>query len=93
MRIINFNGLGKPKMKGVEQGDILILYAHKRASVVKLNILPPEKYGPELIHAKNSNKFESDLLDRIAKKYPDLNSYERHWILECPNDIKVQVEF
>lgn len=93
MRIINFNGLGQPTEKGVVQGDILILYANEKASVVKLNMLPPNEYGPELIHAKNSEKFKSELLDRIRKQYPDLDSNERHWILECPNDIKNQVEF
>ena len=92
MRIINFNGLGRPIEKGVVQGDILILYANEEASLVKLNMLP-EEYGPELIHAKNSEKLKSEMLDRIRKQYPDPDSNERHWTLECPDDIKNQAEF
>ena len=94
MRIVKFNGCGQPELLGINDGDILILFTHDSAEVVKLKLLPPDNYGPELTRAKNWKELESAALWLIKSNHPDyLKQTERHWVFECPEELALKAEF
>ncbi|WGO98151.1 hypothetical protein QFX18_19270 [Saccharophagus degradans] len=94
MKIVEFNGFGAPKLEGVKDGDILVLFKPQESiEIVKLKILPPNEYGPELTHAENSPEFESELKKIIEIDHPQLENTDRHWVLTCPENIIRKVKF
>ena len=93
MKIVNFNGLGQPLTEGISQHDTLVLLAEGRAIVVKLNLLPPEQFGSELIHAKNWEDLENEVLEEIKIFHPECFGSNRHWVFECPEEIVPKAHF
>ena len=85
MEIVEFNGIGVPLHQGVEDGDVLILYKpNESIEVVKLKILPPDDFGPELTHAKNIAEFKIELMNLLLQTHPKLRESDRDWVLTCP---------
>ena len=94
MKIVEFNGLGQPSLEEVKDGDVLVLYKPKGSvEVVKLKILPPEDYGPELTHARNDNELDNELKSLIESLHPQLLLSGRQWILTCPTSIADRAVF
>jgi len=91
MRIVNFNGLGKPNSKDIKSGDILILLQETNVEIVQLKILSPDDYGPELTKVKNSDQLVELAKKAIKENHPECLKSERHWIFECPKEIKDQL--
>jgi len=94
MKIVEFNGLGQPSLEDVKDGDVLVLYKPQESvEVVKLKILPPDDYGPELTHAKNENELGPELKSLVESFHPQLVLSDRHWILTCPESIADRAVF
>ena len=93
MRIIEFNGLGKPMQPDICTGKVLILLQQEHCEIVKLEILPPEEFGPCLHPAKNTEELKGQALALIRKIHPNCIESERHWIFECPDDISIKAVF
>jgi hypothetical protein len=94
MKIVEFNGLGQPSLEDVKDGDVLVLYKPQESvEVVKLKILPPDDYGPELTHAKNENELGPELKSLVESFHPQLVLSDRHWTLTCPESIADRAVF
>ncbi len=93
MRIVEFNGLGEPNVDGIEDGQILIRFQHDCTEVVKLHLVPPEEYGPELLMASNWKVLEQQAYSEITRNHPECIDSDRHWVFECPEYISERAIF
>ena len=93
MEIIEFNGLGQPRDARHESGTIAILVQGASISVVRIELLPPEDYGPSLSHAQNDLELQSLVRHALAKAYPKGLDSSRHWVLTCPKEIAAHAMF
>jgi hypothetical protein len=93
MRIVEFDGTGRPRVEGVVSGQVLLLLQGEKVSVVRLELLPPERYGPEFEHALNEVDLADDALRAIQSAFPAGFSRDRHWVLECPAELAARAEF
>jgi hypothetical protein len=93
MRIVEFNGLGVPRVEGVGTGSVLLLWQDGAISVVRLEILPPEDFGPCLERADNSAELEAEARAALAEGFPKGFSTDRHWTIECPQHIAQRARF
>lgn len=92
MRIIEFNGLGEPSPV-VPNGAILLLVQGDELSIVRLEIVPPDQYGPELDHALNSDDLASSARAAVQRVFPEGLPNDRHWLLECPAELAQRAIF
>jgi hypothetical protein len=93
MRIVNFDGLGRPKATGIEDGSVLILVQGDEVSVVRVELLPPEKFGPALEHALNDAELVDEARRAVRAAFPAWLSAERHWTLEAPAELAARARF
>ena len=93
MQIIEFNGLGEPKDPRVTTGTIVLLVHESKISIVRVELLPPEQFGPSLEHAKNEALLESLARIAISNAFPNGLDADRHWTIECPPEIAAQALF
>lgn len=95
IRIVTFNGLGQPTTDAlnVKDGDVLLLVQGNDVSVVKLEILPPDQFGPSLNHAVNEPELVADARAAVTAHHPKLLESDDHWTLECPPEIVARAVF
>ncbi len=93
MRVIDFDGHGQPRVAGVVSGQVLILLQGNAVSIVRLRILSPKEYGPELEHATNDLDLVEEARAAIQSAFPRGLPTDRHWTLECPADLAARAEF
>jgi hypothetical protein len=93
MEIVEFNGLGQPMLGNVKSGDVLVVFNGEATQIVKLKILPPEEYGPELTPAENWAQIESELEILVRANFPHCMGQERHWVFTCPESIRIKAIF
>jgi hypothetical protein len=91
MRIVTFNGLGRAP--GIETGHVLVLVTGDVLSVVQVEIVDPEKFGPVLSHALNDAELAPDVQAAYRTAYPNGLSKTQHWMLECPPEIARRARF
>jgi len=87
MKVVQFNGLGQPDDPDVGTGTVLVLVQGDHVSVVRVRLLPPDEFGPELTHALNDAVLEPLVRSAVRTAYPEWLDSERHWLLACPADI------
>ncbi|WP_338846316.1 hypothetical protein V8J88_21470 [Massilia sp. W12] len=93
MEIIEFNGLGQPRDARYGTGTIAILVQGASISVVRIELLAPEEYGPSLSHARNDMELQSAVRQSLANAYPKGLDSSRHWVLTCPEEIAARAMF
>jgi hypothetical protein len=93
MRIIEFDGNGRPDLPGIASGAILLLVQGEDISVVRLEIVPPEDFGPTLEHASNAPVLAADARRAVQAAFPEGLSRERHWVIECPPALAARARF
>ena len=91
--VINFNGLGHPSAKHIASGHVAILVQGETKEVVRIDLLPPEEFGPRLHHATNQ-----DALKEAVERYwqsLDVSSLasDRDWVIDCPKAIAEKAAF
>jgi hypothetical protein len=92
VRIIEFNGSGQPS-PAIPDGSVPLLVQGDEASVVRLDVVPADQYGPMLDHALNSDELAPSACAALQAAFPDGLSNERHWILECPAELAQRAVF
>ena len=90
---VSFDGNGQPKDSETRDGDILILVQGRSVSVVRLALLPPEDFGPELEHALNNSELESEVFSLVVREEPRLLRGDRDFTLRCPEQIAKRAKF
>lgn len=93
MERVEFNGLGQPQDAVTRDGDVLILVQGRDVSIVRLEILSPDEFGPSLDHALNERELESEAFSLVAKLDPSLLCGDRHYTLRCPPDLAARAHF
>jgi len=93
MQIIDFDGNGRPSDPDVGTGTIALLVQREWLSVVRIELLPPEDFGPALEHALNDAKLEHRVRAALDNAFPRGLSQERGWVLKCPPDIAADAIF
>lgn len=93
MRLVEFNGLGAPTVPGIRTGSVLLLWQDGAISIVRVEILPPEQFGPCLERADNSAELQAEARAALARSFPRGFSTDRHWTIECPPDIAQRARF
>jgi len=93
MQIIEFNGLGEPDDPKVTTGTIALLVQESTISIVRVELLAPEQFGPSLEHATNEAQLESLARIAISNAFPNGLDADRHWVIECPPEIAAQALF
>ena len=87
------DGNGRPQDAKTKDGDVLILVQGRRVSVVRLNLLPEDQFGPELEHALNGPELESEVFRLVLDHDPTFLNGERHFTLRCPMRIARRARF
>ena len=93
IRIVAFDGTGQPRTDGVSDGDVLLLVQGDEVSVVRLELLPPERFGPSLDHAINEVELAVEARQIVLEQHPALLESDRHWTLECPPNVAERAIF
>jgi hypothetical protein len=93
MQIIEFNGLGQPCDPRFGSGTIALLVQGARVSVVRVEVLPPDSYGPSLEHALNEMELVHAASQTVHDAFPRGLDASRHWLLVCPPEIAVRARF
>ena len=93
MEQVNFDGYGQPTDDRTSDGDVLILVQGRSVSVVRLTILAPTEFGPELEHAINDSELEKDVFSLVAKAHPIYLKGDRDFTLRCPKQIARRAKF
>jgi hypothetical protein len=93
VRIIEFDGYGRPKIPDVSTGTIALLLQEDELSIVRIELLPPDEYGPSLDHAINNDELVAEAWIAVRHAFPKGLSKERHWVLSCPPDIARRARF
>jgi hypothetical protein len=93
VRIIEFDGLGRPKAAGVVTGTVLLLLQANDVSIVQVELLPPDQFGPSLTHAENSDELAPAARDAIREAFPQGLPTDRHRLLECPTELRERATF
>ena len=93
MRIVEFDGLGRPRVADIVTGTVLLLLQGENVSVVEVELLPPDQFGPSLTHATNSDELAPAARAAIRLAFPRGLAAERHWLLECPIDLAERALF
>jgi hypothetical protein len=93
MQIIEFNGLGEPRDPRFGSGTIAILVQDASVSVVRVEVLQPDAYGPSLLHATNDELLEHAVQNALRDAFPSGLDPSRDWVLECPTEIAVLATF
>lgn len=93
MRHIQFDGNGAPKDEITQSGDIAILIQDGNVTIVRVHLLPPEEFGPELIHAENQADLHDCARSAISKIHPNLLKTENHSVVSCPATIASKAQF
>jgi hypothetical protein len=93
MRVIEFDGCGQPRIGGIASGDILLLVQGDEIGIVRLELLPPEKFGPVLEHATNMAELREQARLAVKEAFPKGLSRERDWVVECPLDLAARARF
>jgi hypothetical protein len=93
MQIIEFNGLGQPRLNHITTGTIALLIQQERIGIVRSELLTPEEYGPALHHAVNNSELQLEVHQTFANVYPSGLPSESHWLLECPVAIAGKAKF
>jgi hypothetical protein len=91
MRIITFNGLGQAP--GIATGHVLVLVTGDTLSVVHVEILDPDAFGPALTPALNDAELAGDVRAAYRAAYPGGLPGSQHWVLECPPEIASRARF
>ena len=94
MRTIEFNALGQPVEPDVPSGATLLMVQGRRVSVVRLELLPPDEYGPSLDPALNDEELAEEALRAVERARPEcLGDTSRDWVLECPPSLAARARF
>jgi len=93
MRIVEFDGLGRPRVADIVTGTVLLLLQGENISVVQVELLPPDQFGPSLTHATNSDELVPLARAAIRQAFPRGLTAERDWLLECPVDVAERARF
>jgi hypothetical protein len=89
---VTFNGLGQP-MPAVESGAILILLQGGKTRIVAAELLPPDDFGPSLIHALNEQDLVADALELLRAHRPDAFHGGRAFTFVCPSELAARARF
>ena len=87
MRTIELDGYGRPTVPDVVSGSVLLLVQGDRVSVVRLELLAPDQFGPCLHPAINEAEITAAARGAVAGARPECLTSQRDWVLECPADI------
>ena len=60
-QVIEFNGLGRPNPPGIAKGHVAILVRRQTSEVVRIELLPPEDFGPVLHAARNQGELRKEV--------------------------------
>lgn len=90
--MIEFNGLGRPSPE-VPDASILLLVQGNKVSVVRLELVPPDQFGPKLDHALNPDELAPSARAAVQTAFPEGLPNDRHWIVECPAEIAERAVF
>ena len=93
MEIVNFNGLEQPLDDKTASGDILLLISDGTVSVVRLAILPPDDFGPELTPATNNPDLAAEALALVKREVPTLLEDGDGYTLSCPPSLAAKARF
>ena len=70
-----------------------ILFQGDKKEVVRIEIVPPDEYGPRLHHATN----QEELRREVSSYWQALDvgglSGDRDWVIECPSAIAQKAVF
>lgn len=91
--VLQFNALGRPTTIPIISGHIALLVQGHKKEIVRIELLSPDEYGPELHHATNQELLRSD----VEKFWNSLDtsalSHDRDWIIDCPQDLFQKATF
>lgn len=91
--VISFNGLGAPSPAHITTGHVAILVRDGKKEVVRIELLPPEEYGPRLHHATNQEQL-SEEVERFWRTLDVMHlEGERDWLVDCPEAIAAIATF
>jgi hypothetical protein len=93
MQIIEFNGLGQPRDPRFSAGTIAVLVQAATVGVVRIEVLPPDSYGPSLEHAMNEPELAHAARKAVNDAFPSGLDTSRDWVLECPAEIAMLAKF
>ena len=93
MKIIKFNGYGQPEDPAVCTGTIALLIEPEGVSIVRIELLAPDEYGPALEHALNEAELAKRATAALSSAFPNGLPQERHWVVSCPSDIAADAVF
>lgn len=93
MQIIEFNGLGQPRDPRFSTGTVAVLVQAESVSVVRIEVLPPDSYGPSLEHATNEVELAHAARKAVCNAFPSGLDASRDWVLECPSEIAMLAKF
>lgn len=93
MQIIEFNGLGEPLDPRFGTGTIALLVQPAWVSVVRVEVLPPDDFGPSLEHALNETELAHVARLAVHEAFPQGLDPSRDWLLACPPDIAARARF
>ena len=82
--IISFDGSGQPRQKHVATGHIAVLVQGGDRSVVQIELLSPNEYGPVLHHAVNNVDLQMNLESFWRSLDVSELTSDRDWLIECP---------
>ena len=85
--IIKFNGSGQPINPDVKSGSCALLLQDGEIELVKILLLPPDEFGPELIHADNVGELRKDIIQYLETLDISKLTGDKHWLLKCPDTI------
>lgn len=86
LEVLEFNGLGQPKNQKVASGTVALLWQEGAVSIVRIKILPPDQYGPELVHATNEDELRGSA-ELAVKQGTTKLDISRHWVFRAPLEI------
>jgi hypothetical protein len=92
LEVLEFNGLGQPKNQMVASGTVALLWEEGAVSIVRINILPPDQYGPELDHATNEAELRGGA-ELAVKQGTTKLDISRHWVFRAPLEIAEKARF
>jgi hypothetical protein len=91
--LISFNGSGQPSPRHIASGHVALLVQGEKKEVVRIELLPPDDFGPRLDHAVNQEALRKAVetfwrsLD-VSGLTPD-----RDWMLDCPRAVAEKAIF
>jgi hypothetical protein len=85
--------LGTP-IPQIDDGTIVILYQDGVAEVARYEVpRPPETPWPTFEHPVNSEELKAQALQAVQSARPGLNSFERAYVLVCPDDLATKAKW